>query len=47
MRSILDDIAARLRAGDYKNEEHVRLAIVAILLDVLDWNIWNPTEVNT
>ena len=47
MRSILDDIAARLRAGDYKNEEHVRLAIVARLLDVLDWNIWNPTEVNT
>jgi hypothetical protein len=47
MKSIMEDIAARLRAGDYKNEEHVRLAIVARLLQALDWDIWNPIEVNT
>jgi len=47
MRSTLEDIAARLRTGDYKNEEHVRLAIVARLLNALGWNVWNPIEVNT
>lgn len=47
MRSTLEDIVSRLRHGDYKNEEHVRLAIVCRLLSKLGWDIWNPIEVNT
>ena len=35
------------RTGAYKNEENVRLAIVARLLYSLGWDIWNPDEVGT
>ncbi len=45
MRNTLEDIVSRLRHGDYKNEEHVRVAIVVRLLDALGWDIWNPVEV--
>ena len=47
MRELLEDIAAKLRANAYTNEEHVRLSLVARLLRALDWDIWNPQEVNT
>lgn len=47
MLEILTDIRQRLKAGDYKNEEHVRLALVARIVQALGWNIWNPTEVYT
>jgi hypothetical protein len=47
MLDILIDIRRRLKAGDYKNEEHVRLALVARIVQALGWNIWNPTEVYT
>jgi hypothetical protein len=40
------DIRQRLQQGDYKNEEHVRLCLVARLLQELGWNIWDPVEVN-
>lgn len=46
MRSILEDIVVRLRNDNYKNEEHVRVAIVVRLLQALDWDIWNPIEVS-
>lgn len=46
MRAALEDIISRLRHGDYKNEEHVRQAIVCRLLAKLGWDIWNPIEVN-
>lgn len=46
MRETLEDIRDRLRQGDYKNEEHVRQAIVCRVLAKLGWNIWNPVEVN-
>ncbi len=46
MKTVLEEIANRLRNGDYKNEEHVRVAIVNRLLQQLGWNIWNPIEVN-
>lgn len=46
MRELLADIKARLINGEYKNEEHVRLSLVARVLQVLGWNIWNPIEVN-
>ena len=46
MRATLEEIISRLRHGDYKNEEHVRLAIVCRLLNKLGWDIWNPIEVN-
>lgn len=45
--STLEDIQQRLRANQYEREEHVRLAIVARLLQEYGWDIWNPTEVNT
>src|ERR1700733_1125450 len=47
MKELLDDIATKLRANAYTNEEHVRLALVARLLHALGWDIWNPQEVNT
>jgi len=49
MREILSDIRERLRRGEYKNEEHVRLSLVCRLLShsKIGWNIWDPTEVNT
>lgn len=47
MKTVLEEIAARLSCGDYKNEEHVRVAIVLRLLRELGWDIWNTVEVNT
>ena len=47
MKEIFEDITAKLRADAYANEEHVRLSLVARLLQALGWNIWNPQEVNT
>ncbi|AWM34855.1 DUF4357 domain-containing protein [Hymenobacter nivis] len=47
MHEILLDIQQRLKAGDYKNEEHVRLSLVARVVQVLGWDVWNPTEVYT
>lgn len=46
MKELLADIKARLLNGEYKNEEHVRLSLVARVLQALGWNIWNPMEVN-
>src|SRR5208337_2251826 len=46
MNELLTDIKAKLQRGDYKNEEHIRLSLVARVLQALGWNIWNPTEVN-
>ncbi|MGD0413053.1 MAG: type I restriction endonuclease [Verrucomicrobiota bacterium] len=47
MNEMLADIKAKLQNGDYKNEEHVRLSLVARVLQNLGWDIWNPKEVNT
>ena len=47
LNELLADIKARLLKGEYKNEEHVRLSLVARVLQGLGWNIWNPIEVNT
>ena len=46
MRDTLVDIHEKLRNGSYQNEEHVRLSLVARILQELDWDIWNPREVN-
>lgn len=45
MLDTLLDIRQRLRNKDYHNEEHVRLALVARLVQQLGWDIWNPREV--
>ena len=45
MLDTLTDIRQRLRNKDYHNEEHVRLALVARLVQQLGWDIWNPREV--
>ncbi|MDO7846662.1 DUF4357 domain-containing protein [Hymenobacter sp. M29] len=47
MHEILLDIRQRLLGKQYKNEEHVRLSLVARLVQALGWDIWNPTEVFT
>lgn len=46
MKELLSDIKSRLLNGEYKNEEHIRLSLVARVLQALGWNIWNPKEVN-
>jgi predicted type IV restriction endonuclease len=43
---VIEDIQKRLRANAYQNEEHVRLSLVARVVQALGWNIWNPGEVN-
>ncbi len=47
LRSALDDIRRKLNAGAYQNEEHVRLSLVARIVQALGWDIWNPREVCT
>lgn len=47
MKEILSDIKSKLLNHDYSNEEHVRLSLVARVLQKLEWDIWNPKEVNT
>ncbi len=47
MHEILLDIQQRLRRKEYKNEEHVRLSLVARVVQALGWDVWNPTEVYT
>ncbi|MDB5234689.1 MAG: hypothetical protein JWR44_1682 [Hymenobacter sp.] len=47
MHEILLDIRQRLLAKEYHNEEHVRLSLVARVVQALGWDIWNPTEVYT
>jgi len=46
MRETLNDIIQKMKSGVYKNEEHIRLAVVARVLSQLGWNIWDPSEVN-
>lgn len=45
MKDTLADIREKLFAGLYKNEEQVRLNLVARILLELDWNVWDPREV--
>ncbi len=47
MKDTLADIRQMLLNGSYQNEEHVRLSLVARVLDKLGWNIWDPKEVNS
>lgn len=47
MKEIISDICEKLHSNTYSNEEHVRLSLVARLLQTLGWNIWNPQEVHT
>jgi hypothetical protein len=39
MNELLADIKAKLESGDYKNEEHIRLSLVARVLQILGWDI--------
>lgn len=47
LREILEDIRHKLNTSVYQNEEHVRLSLVARVVQALGWDIWNPKEVNT
>ena len=46
LRPILEDIRRKLNAGAYQNEEHVRLSLVARIVQALGWDIWDPSEAN-
>jgi len=46
MRETIKDIQNKLIARSYRNEEHVRLSLVARILQSLGWDIWNPKETN-
>jgi predicted type IV restriction endonuclease len=37
LRETLEDIRRKLAAGVYQNEEHVRLSLVARVLQALGW----------
>ena len=47
MQDILLDIRQRILNKEYYNEEHIRLSLVARIVQECGWNIWNPTEVYT
>lgn len=47
MEETLKDIRDKLANGVYQNEEHVRLSLVARILQYLGWNIWDPVEVKS
>lgn len=47
LRETIEDIQRKLRAGAYQNEEHVRLSLVARVVQALGWDIWNPREVHS
>ncbi len=46
MDEIIKDIQKKLRNNYYLNEEHVKLSLVARILQSLGWDIWNPKETN-
>lgn len=46
LKEALLDIRSKLQNRAYTNEEHVRLSLVARILQKLGWNIWNPNQVN-
>lgn len=47
MKKVIKDIRSQPITKVYKNEEHVRLSLVARICQKLGWNIWNPAEFNT
>jgi len=47
MKEIIEDIRRKLKDGSYKNEQHIRISLVARICQVLGWNIWDPVEFNT
>ena len=46
MENTLNEIRLLFGRGVFKNEEHIRVAVVCRVLQELGWNIWNPEEVN-
>lgn len=47
MKDMISDIHQKLVSSAYNNEEHVRLSLIARVLQNLGWNIWDPCEVNS
>jgi len=47
MKNIINDINQKILNSSYKNEEHIRLSLIARVLQKLGWNIWDPCEVNS
>lgn len=47
LKDIIVDIRKKLANNVYQKEEHVRIAIIARICQVLGWDIWNPEEFYT
>lgn len=39
LRTVIEDIQKKLKANVYQNEEHVRLSLVARVVQALGWDI--------
>jgi hypothetical protein len=46
MRDTLLDVRRRLIGGAYDTPVQIQVSIVARILNGLDWDVWNPSEVN-
>lgn len=47
MKSTIEDIRRMLNNGLYRDEQHIRICIVARILQALGWNIWDPSKFYT
>lgn len=44
MKELLSEIKHQLKNNAFKNEEQIRLSLVARICQLLGWNIWDPDE---
>ncbi|HNQ40302.1 MAG: DUF4357 domain-containing protein [Candidatus Cloacimonas acidaminovorans] len=47
MKDVIEDLRKKLEKGVFKNEEQVRIGIIARLCQKLGWDIWDPEVFNT
>lgn len=47
MKEVIEDLRKKLEKGVFKNEEQVRIGIIARLCQKLGWDIWDPEIFNT
>jgi predicted type IV restriction endonuclease len=47
MKEVIKDIQTKLQKDLYKNEQHVRFALVGRICQALGWEIWNPAIFDT
>jgi len=47
VKSTIEDIRRMLSNGLYRDEQYIRICIVAGMLQALGWNIWDPSKFYT